>query len=1102
MRPVRLDLAGFASFREPAVVDFTDADYFALVGPTGSGKSTVIDAMTFALYGSAPRWGRTNAIADALAPTANRCTVRLVFDIGPTRYVVAREVRRTGRSVAQRNVVLERLLDNTGTGAPDEESEVIAGDLREVNQSIERILGLSFSDFCQCIVLPQGQFAEFLQATPRDRQEILLKLLGAGHYEAIGRAATARAALAGEKATVLTAQLGDLVTATQEAETAARAHEVELADLAAQVDAALPAIAAVAGQVDAATAEQRRLIEDQSLLTGERIPADVSDLQSGLDDAERQRTGTLDRERDAAEQDTAARSALAAGPSRAGLEATIERHRERAGLIGRRAEVEATDRFATKRQAEARAGVESAEQAVGRARDQQDHDRAAQSAAAADHEARLQRRRELVAVRTPDGIDVLGARTTAARQGLAAAASRRESAETADQQARDALRQAPARGPLEQAVKDLTEQAAAQDRLAAITRTHQATTAALTQADGQVDERQQALAAARLAHEQAGDARTAATLRPHLVAGHACPVCEQTVTTLPPPLATVELDQAKDEVARAERDLAEAQGRLGEASRAETATATQLGVLTEHLDRLDRSLAGLPLEVELVRAELAWLDGLVTAADTAAIAFSRARDEERTAAGALDRLGRETTEGRNQLLAVHGPLIAAGAPVVDDTDLPAAWVVLTGWASARIADLDENTLPDTQAALSTATAALADATAALQAGERARQSAQTEHTDAVTAAARAAGEHRTLIDRLAELDAGLAQAPTAEDAAAELELCSRLEMAARDCEQELLAARTARTTAERAHATWAAKAGRARTELRAARDRLVPLGAPQIDDTNLAQAWADLLAWAAAQARARTEAVPAVTERIEQAEREHQAQVGALRAVVGKHEIDFRTDDPPAVLPARVATALERARSRTRQIAEKRSRSATLTAEMTTAREEQQVAKLLADLLRFDKFPRWLATAALDTLVADASAALSDLSGGQFDLSHDRGEFVVVDHADADSRRSVRTLSGGETFQASLALALALSAQMSTLAAEGAARLDSIFLDEGFGTLDPETLEVVAGTLENLAHGERMVGVITHVAALADRAPVRFAVHRDNRTSTIVREGA
>ena len=93
----------------------------------------------------------------------------------------------------------------------------------------------------------------------------------------------------------------------------------------------------------------------------------------------------------------------------------------------------------------------------------------------------------------------------------------------------------------------------------------------------------------------------------------------------------------------------------------------------------------------------------------------------------------------------------------------------------------------------------------------------------------------------------------------------------------------------------------------------------------------------------------------------------------------------------------------------------------------------------------------------------------------------------------MKTLSGGETFQASLALALALSEQLSTLAAGGRTTLDSIFLDEGFGTLDPDALEVVASTLENLAQGNRMVGVVTHVAALAERVPVRFEVTRDSR---------
>ena len=74
--------------------------------------------MTFALYGSVPRWGRENAIQYALAPTANRCTVRLVFDVDGQRYVVAREVRRIGKQIAQRNARLERYADPAATGDP------------------------------------------------------------------------------------------------------------------------------------------------------------------------------------------------------------------------------------------------------------------------------------------------------------------------------------------------------------------------------------------------------------------------------------------------------------------------------------------------------------------------------------------------------------------------------------------------------------------------------------------------------------------------------------------------------------------------------------------------------------------------------------------------------------------------------------------------------------------------------------------------------------------------------------------------------------------------------------------------------------------------
>ena len=80
MRPLRLDLHGFTVFRDATTIDFTDADFFALVGPTGSGKSTVLDAMCFALYGTVPRWSDRRSVANALAPSASEARVRLVFE--------------------------------------------------------------------------------------------------------------------------------------------------------------------------------------------------------------------------------------------------------------------------------------------------------------------------------------------------------------------------------------------------------------------------------------------------------------------------------------------------------------------------------------------------------------------------------------------------------------------------------------------------------------------------------------------------------------------------------------------------------------------------------------------------------------------------------------------------------------------------------------------------------------------------------------------------------------------------------------------------------------------------------------------------------------
>ena len=328
-----------------------------------------------------------------------------------------------------------------------------------------------------------------------------------------------------------------------------------------------------------------------------------------------------------------------------------------------------------------------------------------------------------------------------------------------------------------------------------------------------------------------------------------------------------------------------------------------------------------------------------------------------------------------------------------------------------------------------------------------------------------------------------------------------LEESARVADAALRRARSARTAADDAADDVRREVAAGWEALRGARDPLVGLGAPAVLGDDLAAAWSALASWAAREAAERAARLPAAVAAAASArstQRAVHSRLGAALAAEGvaavggapiavdarwadgdEHRRMRRASPPPS--PARrrwrpSPSARAHAEAVRARLTERRVEAAGKRAAQAEAEEAQHVARMLGGLLRSDRFPRWLVASALDTLVADASAGLAELSGGQFELTHDEGEFLVVDHADADARRPVKTLSGGETFQASLALALALSAQMSTLAAEGAARLDSIFLDEGFGTLDEANLDVVASTLENLAgRGDRMVGVITHV---------------------------
>jgi exonuclease SbcC len=178
---------------------------------------------------------------------------------------------------------------------------------------------------------------------------------------------------------------------------------------------------------------------------------------------------------------------------------------------------------------------------------------------------------------------------------------------------------------------------------------------------------------------------------------------------------------------------------------------------------------------------------------------------------------------------------------------------------------------------------------------------------------------------------------------------------------------------------------------------------------------------------------------------------------------------------------------------------ATLRDEVRALRERARVFQALAQELRADRLMAFLQAEALRLLAVGGSKRLAELSTGRYELAYQGDEFLVMDRWNGDETRSVRTLSGGETFLASLALALALAEQVSSLAVTRHASLDSLFLDEGFGTLDPETLEVVVEAIEQLGGDGRMVGVITHVRELADRLPARLEVEKSPRGSTVSR---
>mgnify|MGYP000044181341 FL=1 len=174
---------------------------------------------------------------------------------------------------------------------------------------------------------------------------------------------------------------------------------------------------------------------------------------------------------------------------------------------------------------------------------------------------------------------------------------------------------------------------------------------------------------------------------------------------------------------------------------------------------------------------------------------------------------------------------------------------------------------------------------------------------------------------------------------------------------------------------------------------------------------------------------------------------------------------------------------RLKEMGERLKRRRELEARLAEVVREMDLWEKLAFDLQQNNFPAYLLGLRQRNLVERADELMATLSSGRYRLRSKEDEYQVLDLW-TEAVRPVKTLSGGESFLASLSLALALSEELSR------GRLGALFLDEGFGTLDPETLEVVAGVLEALPTRGRLVGIVTHVEALAERLPARLVVRK------------
>ena len=1025
MRIHRLEISAFGPFAGTEHIDFDRLSahgLFLLNGPTGAGKTSVLDAICFALYGSVPgarQDGKRLRSDHAGAAAEPRVTCE--FSARGRHFEVSRSPAwdkpsargRNGFTVQQANTLLRERVDGEWTEK--------SGRNDEAGAEITDVLGMNRDQFTRVVMLPQGDFAAFLRSKAADRLELLQSLFGTQRFEAVEQELGRKAQAARTEVAGLNNQL-ELLLVQAEAETAT----LEL-DTAAAPDRADPDSFFSWLQVQAGTvAEQRR----------------AAALQ-----AEGLRAGRL-----------SARDTATARASRQAKLAAAERRRSEAEATAP-AVAAKSGQLALHRQAEVLGGqlhaVDSAGTAVGLAE-------AAMAAAAEELRTAAVTDPELAALRsgTRGGVPD-------PEPGNPLSSAGADSSTYDGEALRSALRGLRSlRAVLDERLPDEARLTGLRSR-----------TAQLRLSLAQLEDGRTSGAAALAALRQESDALTAG-LRP----------LEELAAEV----------QLRTKEAAAAEELLVLVRRYAAAGKECGAVAERHGrAREEYQDRRQRWLDLREKRLANAAAELAsqLRPGVPCAvcgspehpapAPAAASALTVAEAEEtaqqacEVAEAALAALDRELSEAQ-QTVAV---LAAQGGNTEPEDAALEAGLAKERAAEARGAAAELTASRTRHAELEEEIAGAEQGQAAAAAGIAQTESALTEVMDQADSLELALGKlragHPVLAKRMAALDGTAAVLERAEAARTRLEQATARSAEAR-LQLDLALPGTGFESADAARAVLlpAADAAALEAAVRAGQDE-----AARIEELFASE-----------------ELVLAARE-LETEGPLAEGLVDQLRADTAAAERSARDADLAAGLAEKSVRTLGAIASSYAQLAESG----------REPRERAQLLSAVADAARGAgdnnyrmSLNSYVLAARLEQVAVAASERLIGMSDGRYTLQHTDAKAArgaksglgleVVDQW-TGQRRDTATLSGGESFMASLALALGLADVVQQ--ESGGVDIETLFVDEGFGSLDEQALEQVMDALEGLRDGGRVVGLVSHVAEMKQRISTQLQVVKGRNGSTL-----